>query len=75
VLNPIHSDPWSSGEEILLDTAYIDIKNGDYEEAIDKIETLLSITSLMSVWRLKLDPLFDPIRTHPRFQNLVQEEK
>ncbi|UCE06600.1 MAG: protein kinase [bacterium] len=72
-LHPIQSDPWSSGEDILLEMAQINILVGEYEKAIDQIETLLSIPSQVTKWRLKLDPIFDPIRNHPGFQKLIAE--
>jgi TolB-like protein len=70
-LHPIHSDPYSSGEEILLEYAIINIAVGNFDEAIDYIETLLSIPGQLTIWRLKLDPLFDPIRSFERFRKIV----
>jgi len=70
-LNPVQSDPWSSGEEILLEMAQINILVGEYEKAIEQIEILLSIPSRVTKWRLKLDPIYDPIRDHPGFQKLI----
>ena len=72
-LHPIHSDPYASGEEILLDMAHINIICGEYEKAIDQIETLLSIPSQVTKWRLKLDPIYDPIRNQPKFKKLVAD--
>jgi serine/threonine-protein kinase len=71
-LHPIKSDPWSSGENILLYFAQVKIIMGEYEEAMDHIETLLNNPSSLTVWMLKLDPLFDPIRDHPRFVEIVE---
>jgi serine/threonine protein kinase/tetratricopeptide (TPR) repeat protein len=72
-LHPIHSDPWGSGEDILLQMAQINILVGEYEKAIEQIETLLSIPSPVTKWRLKLDPIYDPIRDHPGFKKLVAD--
>jgi serine/threonine-protein kinase len=72
-LHPIQSDPWSSGEDLLLDLALIYVQVGEHEKAIDIIEALLSMPSQMTQWRLKLDPLYDPLRNHPRFQKLIGE--
>ena len=71
-MHPIQTDPWSSGEEILLEYAQIKILVGEYNDAIDLIETLIKIPSLVSPWRLKLDPIYDPVRHHPGFQKIVQ---
>jgi tetratricopeptide (TPR) repeat protein len=72
-MHPIQTDPWSSGESILSDLAIIYIQVGEHEKAIDIIETLLSIPSQLTRWRLKLDPQYDPLRNHPRFQKLIPE--
>jgi serine/threonine-protein kinase len=47
---------------------------GEDEAALDQIEYLLSIPSRMTVWNLRLDPSWDPLRAHPRFKKLVGED-
>ena len=44
---------------------------GDAEGACDELERLLARPSLVSVHELRLYPLFDPIREHPRFKALL----
>jgi eukaryotic-like serine/threonine-protein kinase len=44
---------------------------GDAEGACDELERLLARPSLVSVHELRLHPLFDPIREHPRFKALL----
>lgn len=44
---------------------------GEPEAALDEIERLLARPSWLSVHTLRLDPLWDPIREHPRFKALV----
>jgi serine/threonine protein kinase len=73
-LHPVQSDPWSSGEEILLKMAEINIMVGEYEKAIGQLEFLLSIPSQVTKWRLKLDPIYDPLRSLPGFQKLILED-
>ena len=46
---------------------------GEFEAAIDQIEYLLSIPSLLTVDWLRLHPWWDPLRDHPRFQALLEE--
>jgi serine/threonine-protein kinase len=45
---------------------------GEYEAAIDALEELLSIPSNISVERLRIDPTWNPLRDHPRFQALLE---
>jgi len=44
---------------------------GETEAALDEIHRLLTAPSLFSVHSLRLDPLWDPIRDHPRFKALL----
>jgi serine/threonine-protein kinase len=48
---------------------------GEYEEAINQLEHLMSIASgdIVSIPVLRLDPVWDPLRQHPRFQRLLGE--
>jgi len=44
---------------------------GDYDAAIDQLERLISIPGFVSGPYLRLDPLWTPLRSLPRFQNLM----
>jgi serine/threonine-protein kinase len=46
---------------------------GDYDAAIDLLDYLLSIPSWWSVPYLRLHPIWDPLRDHPRFQALLEK--
>jgi serine/threonine protein kinase/tetratricopeptide (TPR) repeat protein len=70
-LKPIANDVDFQGEQFLLQLAYISIMVGEYDQAINELETLLTIPSQLTVWRLKLDPRYDPLRNLPRFQQLL----
>jgi tetratricopeptide (TPR) repeat protein len=43
----------------------------NYDQALDKIEYLLSVPSWMSAGKLIIDPIFDNLRGLPRFQKII----
>jgi hypothetical protein len=45
---------------------------GESDEAISQLEQLLKVPSVLSRNYLRLDPLFTPLRSNPRFQRLIQ---
>jgi hypothetical protein len=51
--------------------AEIYVMCGEHEAAIDQIETALSAPSFLSAGLLRADPIWDPIRSNPRFRRLV----
>ncbi len=55
------------------DLAEIYTMVGEYKAALDEIEYLLSIPTEMSVPWLRLDPIWDPLRDHPRFEALLEK--
>jgi len=60
------------GPEGLEALARVYAMTGDYEAAIDQLDLLLSIPSLVSVPLLRIDPTWDPLRDEPRFQRFLQ---
>jgi serine/threonine protein kinase/tetratricopeptide (TPR) repeat protein len=60
------------GNELVSNLAEVCMMCGEYEKAIDQIETLLSVPSGMSVGLLSVDPIWDPIRSNPRFRRIVE---
>src|SRR5262249_44963822 len=61
------------GPSFQVGLAEIEASGGAPEEAIKRIRHLLSIPAGMdlSIARLKIDPVWDPIRTRPDFQQLL----
>ncbi len=59
------------GPLLLEALARIYVTVAEYEAAIDQLEFLLSIPSPISVPLLRADPVWDPLRDHPRFQALL----
>ncbi len=61
------------GPDYLVSLATIFVMAEEYDAALDQIEYLLSIPSEISVARLQIDPTWDPLRDHPRFNRLLEE--
>ncbi len=60
---------------LLEDLAQIYTMVGEYDAALDQIDLLLSMPSYFSYWLLQLDPRWDPLRNHPRYQELLSKYK
>jgi TolB-like protein len=70
-LQPIAKDGYSGPyNQHLLARIYLLV--GEHDKALDQLEPLLKIPYFLSPGWLKIDPTFDPIRKHPRFQRLVE---
>jgi tRNA A-37 threonylcarbamoyl transferase component Bud32 len=59
------------GVNLVEDRAGILAAAGDTVAALDEIESLLVQPSRLSVHILRLDPIWDPVRAHPRFRTLL----
>ncbi|MCZ6594736.1 MAG: tetratricopeptide repeat protein, partial [Bacteroidetes bacterium] len=62
------------GTYLVEDLAIIYILTGKLELALDKLEYLLSIPGYLTIWTLRLDPAYDPLRDNPRFQKLINKK-
>jgi len=69
-LLPMSKESWR-GAVRAEDLARIYTMVGEYDAAIDQLETLLAVPSPMSVPTLRIDPTWNPLRDHPRFQALL----
>ena len=63
------------GANFLLGLAQIEAHTGQTEEAVKLLRQLLAIPAgeYVSLTRLKIDPVWDPIRNDPGFQKLLSE--
>jgi serine/threonine protein kinase/tetratricopeptide (TPR) repeat protein len=63
------------GANFLLGLAQIEAHTGQSEEAVKVLRQLLTIPAgeNISIARLKIDPVWDPIRNDPGFQKLLSE--
>src|ERR1035437_4307438 len=57
------------------DLMEIYILTGNYDLALDKIEFLLSVPSELHIGDLLLNPLFDNLRSLPRFQKITENAR
>ena len=74
-LMPISKDALR-GPGHVQDLARIDVMVGEHDASIDKIKYLLSLPGGgLSIQILQLDPIWNPLRKHPRFQQLIQKGK
>jgi serine/threonine-protein kinase len=69
---PTTRDDWR-GSHRALDRAEVLSMVGEKDAAIDVLEQLLAVPSPISVGLLLIDPIWDPLRDHPRFQALLEE--
>jgi hypothetical protein len=70
-LVPIEKDALA-GPSYLLQLVRIYILVGEPAQALDGLERLLRVPSLLSPGRLRVDPTFAPLRGNPRFERLAR---
>jgi len=70
-LMPIEKDVYI-GQVRLADLAAIYAKLDEPDAALDQIEILLSIPANFSIPTLRIDPRWDGLRDHPRYQELIE---
>jgi serine/threonine-protein kinase len=61
-----------AGAGLVENLAWIYSWFGEYDEAFDRLDNLLSIPSHVNVGRLRVDPQWDHVRDDPRFQELLE---
>ncbi len=73
-LLPIEKDA-VSGPGLLAGLAEIEARTGQADEAVKILRQLITAPAggVVSIARLKIDPVWDPIRNDPGFQKLISE--
>lgn len=59
------------GQFCVLELARVYTMVGEYDAAVDRLQYLLSIPAHLTPAWLRIDPTWDPLRGHPRFERLV----
>jgi serine/threonine-protein kinase len=63
----------SRRSHFLAELARTYVMVGESDAAIDQIEAVLAAPGELSVPLLRIDPIYDPLRDHPRFQALLDK--
>ncbi len=71
-LLPMSKEAWRGAYRV-EDLARIYTMVGEYDAAIDQLEALLAVPSPTAVPMLRIDPTWNPLRDHPRFQALLEK--
>ncbi len=61
------------GPEIMAGVAEVYANLGDNDRAIEILDRLLSRPSGVTAQTLKINPIWDPLRSDPRFQGLIDK--
>jgi len=72
-LSPLDTDV--TGPYRIFELAQIYTMVGEYDAAAQQLEYLLSVLGPHSAAMLRVDPTWDALRDHPRFQSLLQEHR
>jgi hypothetical protein len=64
---------WTGRRDVEEEQARAALLGGDNERALDLIERLLPQPGFMTVWDLRLDPVYNPLRSNPRFLALLEK--
>lgn len=70
-LVPVAADHYM-GVDIQQSVAEMLVLLGDHDAAVERLAYLLSIPSEVTAGRLRLDPLYDPLRDRPSFRRLLE---
>jgi TolB-like protein/Tfp pilus assembly protein PilF/predicted Ser/Thr protein kinase len=71
-LLPISEDA-ALGPDLLEAAGWVFAEVGELDRAFDHIEYLLSNPTTFSIAILQLEPWWDPLRDHPRFQEILEK--
>ncbi|MFQ5607779.1 MAG: hypothetical protein ACE5GA_07510 [Candidatus Zixiibacteriota bacterium] len=55
--------------------AYVHLLAGEYDEALDRLEEVLSMPSPYNTVWVEFDPDWDPVRHLPRYKEIIEAYK
>jgi len=73
-LAPLDKDA-ATGPYRILELAQIYAMVGEHDAAVEQLEHLLSVPGPHSAAMLRIDPNWDALRDHPRFQKLLEQQR
>ncbi len=73
-LSPLDRDA-ALGPYRIFELAQIYTMVGEYDSAVEQLEHLLSVPGPHSAAMLRVDPTWDALRDHPRFQKLLEQQR
>ena len=69
------SDDYFDSPFLLFNFAEVLVIFGLHDETLDQLELIMSIPGFTSAAYLRIDPLWKPLRHHPRFKALVEDSE
>lgn len=68
-----HETDGTDGTLFLRQRMLIRLVTGDLNGAMDDLEVLMALPGMRSVWELRLDPVYDPLRNRADFESLITQ--
>ena len=70
---PLSKEAYRGGT-MLYQLARIYVLTGDYDSAVDILNQLLTVPSIVSVPELQVDPFWKPLAGNPKFEKLLASQ-